>query len=198
MWEFLKKERKEIIKNSENLLYFSPHQKLLEKIEREIDCVSLDIKHKPFNVKADIQNIPFTDCSFDMVICSHVLPQVRDDRAALEEIHRILDTGGISLLMVQQDEELAETKEDPSITTKAEKAREYGLDSRYRLYGNDFINRVSAAGFDVEKVPYGNKIPSEVAKKYGLVRNRYYDMDWVPKNFRGKPGRAENIYVCRK
>jgi SAM-dependent methyltransferase len=38
--------------------------------------------------------------SYDMVICSHVLEHVDDDRKALSELFRILKPGGKSILMV--------------------------------------------------------------------------------------------------
>lgn len=40
------------------------------------------------------------DTKFDMVICSEVLEHIRDDKRALEEIHRLLNPGGLLVISV--------------------------------------------------------------------------------------------------
>ncbi len=42
---------------------------------------------------ADITRLPFSDESFDLVICSEVLEHIPDDRKALTELARVLKTG---------------------------------------------------------------------------------------------------------
>src|SRR6056297_377931 len=52
-------------------------------------------RHIPGAVTADLTCTPFNDNSFDIVICSHVLEHIPDDRAAMAEILRIMKTGGM-------------------------------------------------------------------------------------------------------
>lgn len=44
--------------------------------------------------------LPFTDCSFDQVICSEVLEHIPDYQAALLEIRRVLKSGGVLAVSV--------------------------------------------------------------------------------------------------
>jgi len=44
--------------------------------------------------KIDIQNIPFTDDSFDVVIANHMLYHIPDLNKALSEVRRVLKSGG--------------------------------------------------------------------------------------------------------
>jgi SAM-dependent methyltransferase len=46
-------------------------------------------------VVADAVSLPFPDASFDRVIAMHMLYHVRDQQAALAEMHRVLKPGGL-------------------------------------------------------------------------------------------------------
>ena len=50
--------------------------------------------------RADIQSIPFRSSTFDLVASFDVVPSVADDRAAFQEIARILKPGGHAVLNV--------------------------------------------------------------------------------------------------
>ncbi|MEM8828129.1 MAG: methyltransferase domain-containing protein [Cyanobacteria bacterium P01_G01_bin.19] len=50
--------------------------------------------------QVDLQNLPFSDRSYDFVFASHVLEHIPDDRQAIAEISRILKPGGIAVLPV--------------------------------------------------------------------------------------------------
>lgn len=47
-----------------------------------------------FFLRADAENLPFRDSSFDVVICNHVYEHTDDAAALLSEIYRILDNDG--------------------------------------------------------------------------------------------------------
>jgi SAM-dependent methyltransferase len=49
-------------------------------------------------VQADGFYLPFSDGTFDICICSHVLEHVPDPNKMVEEIHRVLKVGGIALI----------------------------------------------------------------------------------------------------
>lgn len=50
--------------------------------------------------RADITALPFSDSSFDHVICSEVMEHIPDDRQAAEELIRVLKTGGTLTISV--------------------------------------------------------------------------------------------------
>ncbi len=48
--------------------------------------------------------IPWDDGSVDVVVCSHLIEHVQDDRRLLAEIGRVLKTGGLLMLMIPINE----------------------------------------------------------------------------------------------
>jgi len=70
------------------------------------------------DVKADICDLPFTDNSFDVIFCNHVLEHIPDDTKAMNELYRILKPGGWGIFQIPQDLGRADTYEDNSITDK--------------------------------------------------------------------------------
>jgi SAM-dependent methyltransferase len=51
-------------------------------------------------VQADAANLPLADGSFDLVFCHGLLPFVRDERAVIREIRRVLRPDGMAILGV--------------------------------------------------------------------------------------------------
>jgi SAM-dependent methyltransferase/uncharacterized protein YbaR (Trm112 family) len=49
---------------------------------------------------ADLTRLPFVSDAFDLVLASHVLEHIRDDRSAIREVMRVLKPGGIAVLSV--------------------------------------------------------------------------------------------------
>jgi SAM-dependent methyltransferase len=49
--------------------------------------------------------IPFSSGTFDLVVCSHVLEHVPDDRALLADIRRLVRPGGLALILIPINEE---------------------------------------------------------------------------------------------
>lgn len=62
---------------------------------------TIDIrKKKNIDFKADLQNLPFEDNTYDCFFASHVLEHIQNDRKAISEIHRVLKTGGLAIIPV--------------------------------------------------------------------------------------------------
>lgn len=120
--------------------------------------------------KVDLLDMPYPDRSFDVLICSHVLEHVADDRRALREIRRVLVPGGRAILMSPIDQDLSVTLEDPSVTTLSDRLRIFGQEDHVRRYGCDFAERVEAEGFDVEVISYVDRFTSEEIARNGLRR----------------------------
>ncbi len=63
------------------------------------NAIALDIDpiRKP-DIVGDAHNLPFPDESFEVVVCSEVFEHLEDPRKAVNEIHRVLVSGGILIL----------------------------------------------------------------------------------------------------
>jgi len=108
-------------------------------------------RHIPDVVAADLTNIPFSDETFDLVLCSHVLEHIPDDRKAMAEILRVLRPGGQALLLVPFALDGAGTDEDVALSDPQEQERRFGQWDHVRLYDrDDFLQRLRAVGFDVD------------------------------------------------
>ena len=98
----------------------------------------------------DLTNLTYEAGSFDLLICSHVLEHIPDDRAALSEIYRVLRPGGLALIMVPIDRNRDETYEDPQIVSPS--ARHEAPDTPITFEHADGTMRiVRASGFDVRE-----------------------------------------------
>lgn len=107
--------------------------------------VSVDRFNPAARVQADLTDLPFPDRSFDVVLSSHVLEHVADDRAAVREIARVLRPSGWAALLFPYAADRP-TQEDPAIDTPAARLAAYGHPYHYRIYGNDTAERLAAEG----------------------------------------------------
>jgi SAM-dependent methyltransferase len=102
--------------------------------------------------------------TFDTVIAFDVLEHVTDYRRALAEIKRVLTPGGYGILTVPQQDHLAETFEDLSITTAAERAKHFGQWDHLRVFGDDFPELVRQQGFKVDVIDESKFPPGAIRR----------------------------------
>ena len=86
--------------------------------------------------------LPFRTGTFELVVCSHVLEHVPDDRGALAELERVHRTRGPGSPRGASRVRPGHTYEDPSITTPAARARAFGQSDHVRIYGRNVRERV--------------------------------------------------------
>ena len=157
---------------TENLkvLHIAPEQCFFKRFKalENLDYTTGDLESPIADVHFDVQDIPFSGDTYDVVICNHVLEHVDDDLKAMSEIYRILKPGGYAILQVPQDADAEKTYEDPTITDPNEREKHFLQKDHVRLYGLDYAERLSAVGFKVTADTYANSFPIETAKRYAL------------------------------
>jgi SAM-dependent methyltransferase len=118
------------------------------------------------DVRASVTELPFPDGSARLVLCSHVLEHVPDDRAAMRELGRVLDDAGIALVLVPWRP--GPTDEDPDAPVE-ERLRRFGQADHIRWYGDDFEPRLAAEGLQFRALRVQDVLPAEVIAGAGLL-----------------------------
>jgi predicted SAM-dependent methyltransferase len=139
-----------------------------------------DLFNRSADIKADIQNTPFGDETWDLIICNHVLEHVPNYKDALTELRRILKINGQLELTVPTDRSFETVYEDATITSKEERIKAYGQSDHVRIFGNDFEKILLELGFSVEVID-GNELPAEIV---GIIGPANYD--------------DNRVYICKK
>src|SRR5690606_9038704 len=132
------------------------------------DYTTTDLNSPIADVKADICNLPFSDNEFDLIICNHVLEHIPDDTKAMQEIYRVLKSGGTAILQVPYEKNRKTTFEDNSITDPQERRKIFGQYDHVRVYGMDYFDKLQTIGFKVFPVDYTSKLGKTDIEKYRL------------------------------
>ena len=169
LWLYLTNETN-FFTSKKKVLHMAPEQCFLSRFKKlNHEYITADIDSPIADVKADIVNLPFTDNSFDVVLCNHVLEHIQDDTKAMKELFRVMKKGGMGVFQVPQDLNRDVTFEDNSITDPKERAKIFGQYDHVRVYGRDYFDKLRSVGFKVEEVNYYQKISSELSSRYRLM-----------------------------
>lgn len=196
LWYYIEEETN-MTEGDHNVLYIAPNDMLMSKIrEYGNNVVSTDLMMSNVDTKADITCLPFKDDKFDVIICSHVLEHVTNDRSAISEIKRVMSLSGYALIMVPKDKNLDQTYEDNSVTSPQERRSKFGAENHVRLYGKDFDQRLIDGGFKVNTETYANKLDNSTINVHGLKMYKTNDKNtsWlIPQSEEMK---YEDIHYC--
>lgn len=124
--------------------------------------VSGDLLEGRGALRIDLLDLDLPDASIDLLIAFHVLEHVPDDARALAEIARVLRPGGSTLLQVPLRD--GPTLEDPAADTPEARLERFGQADHVRVYGDDFADRVAAAGLRISWVTF----EPEDRERYGI------------------------------
>ncbi|MPY76081.1 MAG: methyltransferase domain-containing protein [Alphaproteobacteria bacterium] len=113
---------------------------------------AIDLYRPDAPLKMDATRLAFPDRCFDLVICSHVLEHVTDDRKALAEMARVLRPGGRAMILVPLDLRRPATHEDAGAASAEQRLAAFGHPYHVRLCGADYGERIGDAGFAVRRV----------------------------------------------
>ncbi|MCR9228899.1 MAG: methyltransferase domain-containing protein [Flavobacteriaceae bacterium] len=171
LWLYLKNET-EFFNKPIKLLHFAPEQAFHKRFKKldHLDYTTTDLHSPLADVKADICNLPFSDNSFDVILCNHVLEHIPNDTKAMEELYRVMKPGGWGIFQIPQDLKRGKTFEDDTIIDKKERARIFGQYDHVRIYGRDYFDKLRGMGFTVEEVDYTNMLPKQDVEKYRLAK----------------------------
>lgn len=185
LWLFLEHEM-DILTTPYRLLHFAPEASLSLRLGglENLEYVTGDLDPERAAEQIDITDIPKPDGSFDLVLVSHVLEHVPDDRKAISELYRVLRPGGRALLQHPVYYE-RDTYEDWSITSREGRLHAFFQEDHVRLYGRDLIDRLREPGFDVKLRQYREELSPAPRDRYRLDEGTATET-------------ADDIYVCRK
>lgn len=175
------------------LLHFAPEPSLRHWLETlaDVDYLTADIGRPDVDVLLDMADMGVRAETFDVIVASHVLEHVADDRAAMRELWRILRPGGTALVMVPLDASRSVTFEDPAIATPEARHGAYWQADHLRLYGRDFGDRLRTAGFEVELVRPSLTMAAGEARRLGLATDPA-----IYRQYNAAP--VDEIYVARR
>jgi SAM-dependent methyltransferase len=148
IWLYLR-ERTDFFTKSLKVLHIAPEQCFEERFRKmkNLEYLTADLDSPIADYSCDVQNLPFSENEFDVVICNHVLEHVDDDLLAMREILRVMKPEAYAILLVPVDHSRPTTYEDPSITSPKERAKHFLQYDHKRLYGTDYPSRLGKAGF---------------------------------------------------
>lgn len=157
---FLNQERKL------NILHFVPEMSIYSLLSKKKNivytCCDIFPNNFPFVKEIEYQNgmnLTYQDESFDFIIHNHVIEHVPDDKKFIKETLRVLKQNGILIFSFPYFndkvclEEITQSDE--------ERLRLYGQVDHFRLYGKDFLEKLSDPSYYIEIIDYHSFITDE-------------------------------------
>ncbi len=169
MMSFFEDQWNQVFENSKpDVLHFAPENYLIGFLNAHTqtnvkgDFFAPGYHYTADTLHMDVQQIPFENNTWDIVIANHVLEHVKYDELAMREINRVLKPGGLAVLQVPMSLDLNETIEvNEEICQNYEEIT--GQFDHRRLYGLDYFARLQRAGFEVEFWSNPNRV-----REFGL------------------------------
>lgn len=139
---FLKKEGLDEAREGMKVLQIAPAVAITLWIQRHCPHIAYettDLYMDNVSFQSDIMNMDMIrDDTYDVIICSHVLEHVKDDRKALSELRRILKPDGKVVFLVPIELSAADIDEEWGLS-EAENWRRFGQGDHCRLYSKEGV-----------------------------------------------------------
>lgn len=170
LWLYLQHETT-LLQSDLKVLHIAPEVAYIKRLRRALggNYITADLESPLADIHFDIQDIPLEDGYADVILCNHILEHILDEGGALDEIYRVLRSGGWAVLLVPIDSSRETTFEDSTITDPAERNRLFGQYDHYRVYGCDYADRLRNHGFKVDEIDYFDKLTPEEQSLYALM-----------------------------
>ena len=133
--------RTKVFHEKTKILHISPNYEIAQFLcqHKTIEHITGALEPERFTqfdaIKIDVQKIDFSDNTFDVVICCHVIEHDDDDKAAMREIFRVLKQKGFAVLQVPLAIDMQTTIEDKSATTNNIRKIDHGQNDTDRTDG---------------------------------------------------------------
>ncbi len=149
-------------------------------------CIRARLQHRPgthyiaadrYDPEAepmDLTDLPLRDGWADLVLCSHVLEHIPDDKQAMAEMLRVLRPGGRAVIMVPVDRHRADTYEDHRIDTPDGRLAAFGHPFHVRVCGRDYGDRLRQAGFAVTEINSAT-LPGFARRRWRINKTPLFD-----------------------
>lgn len=164
LWKILNSE--DYLKGT--ILHFSPSRNIYRKLKKrsDINYVTSDYEDEFIaDYRFDITNIDQKDASFDTIICFHVLEHIPDDSKAMQELYRVIKSGGN--VLIQTPFKTGEIYEDERITSEADRLKHFGQEDHVRVYSPEGLKtRLIQVGFSVKVLSFS---PQENDAYFGFA-----------------------------
>ena len=132
----------------------------------DLDYLSIDLESPLAMRRMDVTRLDLPDDAFDVLLCSHVLEHVPDDRLAMRELRRVLRSGGFAILQTPWDPRLETTDEDPDAGEEERRADSDRRTMSGRTGG--ICSTGSRSGWQVELIDPGITFGDDSVARYGL------------------------------
>jgi SAM-dependent methyltransferase len=157
------------------VLDIAPTRRLSEMLREHAGGAYTSIDFDPaadgrrVDVQASITMMPIRTGGVGLALCSHVLEHVPNDRVAIAEIRRTLGPDGVALIQVPRRLGVV-TDEDPH-ASREERVARFGQADHVRYYGDDFEERLEAAGLRVLNTSYSRILPLPLLRLIGAAND---------------------------
>lgn len=136
-------------------LDFAPSSGLQQFVKKYdfIKYRSADLYMEGVDDKVDIVDMNiYKDNQFDVLLCSHVLEHIKNDKKAMSELYRVLKIGGWGIVVVPINLGLENDFEDEKYTSEEDRWKYFGQNDHVRAYSKKgFVSKLESVGFKVQQ-----------------------------------------------